>query len=547
MGQKVSVTWLEATIIGLMLVLVYQPAFSWSAAGTIPVMHGLFLLGTFTALRHFLATIHRLLGCMLFAVTSCLLMIDLAVHQLTGLHINKFILSLLAQPQALDHIGISPYLLGLPALWCLFACTLSWRLDADFRIPVRRVAASCVALLLGSQFLYAFLLYSRDPGLIQNERNMPFFIGLHHYYADSVFAPAFGEKPENPFALPFDATPVAVPTQAAWTVQQRRNVLLVVIDSLRTADIAQTPSLAPNLARWAQKGHLSLNHNSVANCTHFSMHTLFTGTLPTNFSAIRRGDKAAGLFAALAGTDYSITSTEAFSLDWYDIARTYMPGVDRKVIEPSTSWRDATAIEATLGTLATASAPWLHLLYLNGPHFPYDSDPGAAFTIQGYQSAITRTDALLGQLLDTLQARGTLNGTLVIVTSDHGEEIMENSLIGHGTMLNALQTDVPLLVLGAKTPTNRIKSHRDILPFIRAELGAGSSRGKANEPEIRVGCDYAYPSGFAIRTEDGRWAEFQYRRGLLSPVSVQGSEAPDNDTVREASIRLIDIIRGSQD
>lgn len=546
MGQKVRVTWLEAAIISLMLVLVYQPAFSWSAAGTIPVMHGLFLLGTFTALRHFLATIHRLLGCMLFAVTSCLLMIDLAVHQFTGLHINKFILSLLAQPQALDHIGVSPYLLGLPALWCLFACALSWRLDAEFRIPVRRLAATCTAVLLGSQILYAFLLYGRDPGLIQNERNMPFFIGLHHYYADSLFAPAFGEKPENPFALPFSTQPIAVPTQAAWTVRKPRNVLLVVIDSLRAADIAQTPSLAPNLARWAQKGHLSLNHNSVANCTHFSMHTLFTGTLPTNFSAIRQGDKARGLFAALAGTDYTVTSAEAFPLDWYDLASTYMPGVKRTVLSATSTGQDKLAVDATLATLP-GKTPWFHLLYLNGPHFPYDMDPGAAFSIENYRRIITKTDALLGQLLDSLQARGALDDTLVIVTSDHGEEIMENGHIGHGTMLNALQTDVPLLVLGAKTPTTRITSHRDILRFIRAELDAGSSPEKVTEPAIRVGCDYAYPALFAIRAENGKWVEFQYRRGLLSPVPVQEGEAPDNDTVREAGIRLIDVIRGSQD
>ncbi len=63
-----------------------------------------------------------------------------------------------------------------------------------------------------------------------------------------------------------------------------------------------------------------------------------------------------------------------------------------------------------------------------------------------YDQSITELDHHVGALLDTLAARGLLDSTLVIVTSDHGEEFGEHGLIQHGYSLYLPSLRIPLLV-----------------------------------------------------------------------------------------------------
>lgn len=64
-----------------------------------------------------------------------------------------------------------------------------------------------------------------------------------------------------------------------------------------------------------------------------------------------------------------------------------------------------------------------------------------------YDGAIAYLDAQLGRLFETLEARGVLETTLVIVTSDHGEEFMEHGVMTHGNSLYGPSLHVPLMVM----------------------------------------------------------------------------------------------------
>jgi arylsulfatase A-like enzyme len=69
-----------------------------------------------------------------------------------------------------------------------------------------------------------------------------------------------------------------------------------------------------------------------------------------------------------------------------------------------------------------------------------------------YDDCIARLDREVGRLLDELDRRGTLENTLVIITSDHGEQFGERGLFDHGTSLYLREVRVPLLVIGPKAP-----------------------------------------------------------------------------------------------
>ncbi|MGH7502341.1 MAG: sulfatase-like hydrolase/transferase [Longimicrobiales bacterium] len=69
-----------------------------------------------------------------------------------------------------------------------------------------------------------------------------------------------------------------------------------------------------------------------------------------------------------------------------------------------------------------------------------------AAEIRAYEASIAYLDDRLGLLLDSLQARGVLDNTLVIVTSDHGEEFGEHGMFEHGGNLYFEQIHVPLVL-----------------------------------------------------------------------------------------------------
>jgi arylsulfatase A-like enzyme len=68
-----------------------------------------------------------------------------------------------------------------------------------------------------------------------------------------------------------------------------------------------------------------------------------------------------------------------------------------------------------------------------------------------YQRAVSYMDSWLAGVLESLDARGILDETLVIVTSDHGENFGEGGLIAHGFSLDERLIHVPLVMAGPGT------------------------------------------------------------------------------------------------
>jgi arylsulfatase A-like enzyme len=72
-----------------------------------------------------------------------------------------------------------------------------------------------------------------------------------------------------------------------------------------------------------------------------------------------------------------------------------------------------------------------------------------------HDAALFSLDRAIGQLLAELQGRGELENTVVVVTSDHGEEFGGHGLLGHGNSVYYASIHVPLLVLNPrKVPAN---------------------------------------------------------------------------------------------
>jgi hypothetical protein len=70
-----------------------------------------------------------------------------------------------------------------------------------------------------------------------------------------------------------------------------------------------------------------------------------------------------------------------------------------------------------------------------------------------YAGEISYADAFVGRLVEMLD--GMLDDTLVVVTSDHGEHLGEDHLLGHQLALDGALLDVPLVLRGpGQAPTS---------------------------------------------------------------------------------------------
>ncbi len=67
--------------------------------------------------------------------------------------------------------------------------------------------------------------------------------------------------------------------------------------------------------------------------------------------------------------------------------------------------------------------------------------------IDAYDGAIAWLDDRLARLIAALEQRGVLDRTILIVTSDHGEEFLEHGVMTHGNSLYDPALHVPLLII----------------------------------------------------------------------------------------------------
>lgn len=106
-----------------------------------------------------------------------------------------------------------------------------------------------------------------------------------------------------------------------------------------------------------------------------------------------------------------------------------------------------------------------------------------------YRASLRTADDFLGEVLAALERSGRADRTIVVVTSDHGEELFERGAIGHAHQLYEELVHVPLLVRtpgGAPRRVSDVVSIADIAPTLR-ELCALRPSGATPFDELQDG------------------------------------------------------------
>ncbi|MCB9882000.1 MAG: sulfatase [Planctomycetes bacterium] len=277
-----------------------------------------------------------------------------------------------------------------------------------------------------------------------------------------------------------------------------RNVLLVLIDTLRPDALRCYSSSGvetPTIDRLVAEGTLFENARSSCSWTLPAHASLFTSLFPTQHGVHSVAERMGTHLPTLAGvlraegwrtaaftegqyvsptfglahgfdrfqqTGIGIEGDPARVLRWVDQSdapffvffhtlqvhtpydppepyRTQLAGGYRGNLPPKLGWQELARFRDSL-------------------HGEAPREDDLAYIRNLYHAEIAYTDLVLGELLDGLRARGILDETLVIVTSDHGEELFDHGNFGHGGTLYEEQLRIPLIARlpGVFEPSGRI-------------------------------------------------------------------------------------------
>jgi arylsulfatase A-like enzyme/Flp pilus assembly protein TadD len=116
---------------------------------------------------------------------------------------------------------------------------------------------------------------------------------------------------------------------------------------------------------------------------------------------------------------------------------------------------------------------WLHYF---DPHQPINPpEPYRSRFADGYDAEIAFADEQIGQVFAALKKRGTYDDTLIVVTADHGEGLMEHGEPSHSLLVFDTTLHVPLIVkLPGQKPGRRVEtlaSLVDVMPTVLSALG----------------------------------------------------------------------------
>ena len=288
------------------------------------------------------------------------------------------------------------------------------------------------------------------------------------------------------------------------------NVVLISIDSLR-ADMpwnGYPRPIAPRLTE-LEKTAVSFSHAySVSSYTSMSLGGLLAGRLPSElhrsgyFFGTYRDDvffpkrlQSSGIhtMGVMAHMYFKSAGFDRGFDDWRIVPGiTFDPNTDREITSP----KSEELAEQMLGDPANDTRRfffWAHFLDPHDLYMKHDGIDWGKTSRDRYDGEVTFTDRYVGKLLDFVAGREWAPRTVIIVTSDHGEEFGEHGMTRHGFEVWETLVHVPLMVIAPGARPRRIDvphSDVDLAPTILDFFGLPadpSFEGKSIVGEIYGG------------------------------------------------------------
>lgn len=354
---------------------------------------------------------------------------------------------------------------------------------------------------------------------------------------------------KRPRVESWDTPEPSLPRQQPLTrpINRRPNVILYLIDTLRADHLGcygYEGETSPEIDRFSQDSVLFANCTAQSGWTKPATASILTSMLPRQHGALMYADKlpkSSKLLSQVlhqAGYETRAVVTNPFVNPNF--------GFDR-------GYDNFTYLErAKSGEVNEAILPWVRnrsvqkpfFLYLHtlDPHLPYgkfnnkkcwalqaasirkenkddwqESDDkklksSYRAAVRGYDKEIAANDESFGALLQALKDTGQYDNTLIVLVSDHGEELLDHGRMGHNNSLYQELLHVPLIIKfpgqrGAGTRILPCWQQIDIAPTVLASAGVEVPEAMAGQiylPGGSVG-ERQRPALIQLKTTQSDW------------------------------------------
>ncbi|MDF2154406.1 DUF3413 domain-containing protein [Vibrio sp. CAU 1672] len=464
--------------------------YGWLGLIALPFML-LSLLLTFLPTRIFKAVVIAIAIGLLI-----LLKIDILVFQQYKLHINALLIRMFFEGGS-DVFAISwmTWLIFISEI-ALLAIGLAFTVWLSEKLTPSRTKFVLVgvwfAVLLSTQIIHAYKNALYDDEVSQFSNNWPLyypltarkFIYKHNLVYESIASKNRVELTNvRHSTLNYPLNSVEVKSKA-----QQPNVLFILVDAWRYSDA--TPEIMPNVSNFAQKTVSFSQHMSGGNSTQAGIFSLFYSLPATYWESFYASQTSPLFMDTLQNAGYRMGIFGSAPLTSPPLSRT----VFKKVTDLTLRQNGKSAVEND--QLITdkfidfqqqeSDKPYFGFLFYDSAHgtgFPepefakfkpywervdhilLNNDFDASLYHNRYKNSLYYIDSLIGEVLENVD----LDNTIVVISSDHGEEFNDHKMNywGHTGNYSDVQVHVPLYVYAPDRQPEQVDyrtTHFDVVP-----------------------------------------------------------------------------------
>ncbi|RDL44100.1 hydrolase [Marinomonas piezotolerans] len=455
--------------------------------------------------RHLNYTILWLIG----SATLVLLYTDTRVYELYRFHLGGFVWSLVFGEGASQvikvswyTIAVSVFMVALFAAYAAFSIWLSVRLTLNNRFKGSRwlYSLAVVVSFLSANVLHVWYDAHGNAEIRGMTRHLPLYqpaTAVEFMSKQGWIDPHTVSK--RPSLHNVAGSELNYPTEGFEVHSNNKpNILFVTADAWRgdTFD-AQTTPFTYSLINQPDAQYFT-DHQSGGNVTKGGIFSLFYALPPTYWDAFTAAQRPPVFFSTLLDAGYQtgiFGSGPLINPSFHRNAFSNIPNLKTKTEGDTPYQRDEKMVSNLTKFLHKETDPFVSFVFFDAAHGyapPPDFEPkfqpywdrvdhvelGPDFDPlpykNRYRTALRFIDEQIKTIYETLEETGKLDNTIVIFTSDHGEEFNETKMNywGHGSNFTQNQTHVPLLILWPGKAAQQFDyrtSHYDIVPTLLQE------------------------------------------------------------------------------
>ena len=455
-----------------------------------------------------------------FVVVNIVLIIDFFIFRLYKFHINAMVLNILTSPDAMDSIqlGILPLLLFVALIigfigfeFYLIKRLLREKEEKKYNLnkKLNKIITIPILFIIFSEKIgYGFFSLFSHNNIVSKFQVIPLYQPLTFTrVATKYFGFEIVKEAKN--IVQRDAL-LNYPLSELKLKENPNKINIFIFASDAVNNSMINKEITPNIEKFKEDSIVFKNHYSGGNATRFGIFSLMYGLNSTYWFSFLDANRGSVLFDILKKLNYNISIISSTNTNWPEFRRTCYVKIQDSIKddaqgEPWEKDRESRDYFFNKVNGYSNKESIFSFVFLDSPHgysYPKEFNPFHAedkrinyltvkrdgkdikIAFAQYKNAIAYNDKLFGEMINKLKEKGLYDNSLIIYTSDHGQEFYEYGSFGHNSSFSEAQTHTPMIIklpnslkdkiqLPSKFP-NILTSHNDIVPTLLTLIGVES-------------------------------------------------------------------------